>query len=121
MKFLTLVSLLQGWVWSLSHNNEGKVVSCGWDNMIYGWSFRESGEMTQDLSINCKTAVLCSTYVGDTVSVGSFDRKVKTFDVRAPNTRQAICFCAHLSKMGKGFLPISSSDHLKRSTACLDF
>jgi len=83
------IDVHKGWVWSLSHNTEGRVVSCGWDNMIYGWSFRESGEMSQDFSINCKCAVLCSTYVHDIVSVGSFDRKVKTFDVRAakPNTK----------------------------------
>ena len=83
-KCVTNVFLLQGWVWSLSTNLEDQVVSCGWDNMIFKWSFRES-EMVQDLRINCKTACLCSTYVGDIVSIGSFDRKVKTFDLRTPN------------------------------------
>ena len=84
LKCVTNMFLLQGWVWSLSTNLEDQVISCGWDNMIFKWSFRES-EMVQDLRINCKTACLCSTYVGDIVSIGSFDRKVKTFDLRTPN------------------------------------
>jgi len=80
------IDVHKGWVWSLSHNTAGKVVSCGWDNMIYAWSLRES-DMVQDQAINCKTAVLCSTFVDDIVSVGSFDRKVKTFDLRQPPKR----------------------------------
>jgi len=81
---LQKIDVHKGWVWSLSTNLEDQVISCGWDNMIFKWSFRES-EMVQDLRINCKTACLCSTYVGDIVSIGSFDRKVKTFDLRTPN------------------------------------
>ena len=88
------IDVHKGWVWSLSHNTAGKVVSCGWDNMIYAWSLRES-EMVQDLSINCKTAVLCSTFVDTIVSVGSFDRKVKTFDLRLPGGKPVELYGHH--------------------------
>ena len=50
--------------------------------MVYGWTFRES-EMILDFDINCRTALLCSTYVDNIVAVGSFDRRIKTFDLRA--------------------------------------
>jgi len=79
----------KGWVWSLSSNKDGKLVSCGWDNMLYHWSFRESA-MGVDFDVDCRGALLCSSYVDNVVSVGTYDRKIKTYDLRS-NTKSKPC------------------------------
>lgn len=76
----------KGWVWSLSKddNNSSTLVSCGWDNTAHIWKLTTS-EMVLDNSINCTTALLCSDIdsVSGTVIVGTFDKKVKMFDLRS--------------------------------------
>ena len=77
----------KGWVWSLSRDpvNPNSLVSCGWDNLAHKWTVTES-DMTLERSVNCKTALLCSDIHPDSslVIVGTFDKKVKWFDLRSP-------------------------------------
>ena len=76
----------KGWVWSLSSdaNNGSTVVSCGWDNTAHLWKLTNT-EMILENSINCTTALLCSDIhsASGTVVVGTFDKKVKMFDMRS--------------------------------------
>ena len=75
----------KGWVWSLSKDahNPSTLVSVGWDNKANMWKLTNA-EMILENSVNCTTALLCSdihSYSG-TVVVGTFDKKVKMFDLR---------------------------------------
>ena len=76
----------KGWVWSLcadARPNEPTVVSCGWDNKVHIWKLTNT-EMILENSINCTTALLCSDIhsASRTVVLGTFDKKVKMFDMR---------------------------------------
>lgn len=77
----------KGWVWSLSKDdqNSSTLVSCGWDNKANVWKLTNS-EMVLEKGINCTTALLCSNIhsATGTVVVGTFDKKVKMFDLRSP-------------------------------------
>ena len=77
----------KGWVWSLSKdaNNSSTLVSCGWDNTAHVWKLTNA-EMVQEKTIDCTTALLCSDIHSGTgtVVVGTFDKKVKMFDLRSP-------------------------------------
>ena len=77
----------KGWVWSLSKDdqNSSTVVSVGWDNKANVWKLTNA-EMVLENSINCSTALLCSNIhsASGTVVVGTFDKKVKMFDLRSP-------------------------------------
>ena len=76
----------KGWVWSLSKDasNASTLVSCGWDNIAHIWKLTNS-EMVLENSVNCTTALLCSDIHSSsgTVVVGTFDKKVKMFDLRS--------------------------------------
>lgn len=76
----------KGWVWSLSKDPENSqtLVSCGWDNTAHLWKLTNA-EMVLENSIDCTTALLCSDIHSSTgtVIVGTFDKKVKMFDLRS--------------------------------------
>ena len=76
----------KGWVWSLSHDAgySKTVISCGWDNTAHLWKLTNT-EMILENSVNCTTALLCSDIHSEsgTVVVGTFDKKVKMFDMRS--------------------------------------
>lgn len=76
----------KGWVWSLSKDpdNSQTLVSCGWDNTAHLWKLTNA-EMVLENSIDCTTALLCSDIhsATGTVIVGTFDKKVKMFDLRS--------------------------------------
>lgn len=79
----------KGWVWSLSVDAQdpfGHLVSCGWDNKAHVWQISPT-EMVLKATVNCRTALLCSDVHSATkvVTVGTFDKKVKSFDLRSPN------------------------------------
>jgi WD40 repeat protein len=76
----------KGWVWSLSKdaNCATTLVSCGWDSKANIWRLTNS-EMVLQASINCSTALLCSDIhsASGLVVVGTFDKRVKMFDLRS--------------------------------------
>ena len=76
-----------GWVWSLSKDDTdtSTLISCGWDNKAHIWRLTNS-EMVLENTVDCKTALLCSDIhsATGTVTVGTFDKMVKMFDLRIP-------------------------------------
>lgn len=74
---------LQGWVWSLSCNRDHKVASCGWDNMALVWDLRDDEGLRRLTGFDAKEAIVCSTFVEDLLTVGTFRGSTKVYDVRA--------------------------------------
>ena len=77
----------KGWVWSLCQDQSDSttLISCGWDNLAHVWRLTNS-EMVLENTVDCKTALLCSDIhsATGTAVVGTFDKKVKMFDLRSP-------------------------------------
>ena len=76
-----------GWVWSFSKDasDPSTLISVGWDNKAHVWRLKDA-EMVLENTVDCKTALLCSDIhsATGTVTVGTFDKKVKMFDLRVP-------------------------------------
>ena len=107
-----------GWVWSLSSNGTSRLISCGWDNMINVWDV-SNDTLNHESNINCGNAILTSSYLNDLVTVGTFDRRIKSYDLRSYNQSKPIeqyshhkkpVLSVHLPKRHENFLITASED-----------
>ena len=98
-------------MWHLSTNGNKEVISAGWDNKAILWDLGES-EMTIKRKVNCRAAALCSSFVKTEVAVGSFDRKVRTFDLKSAGEKPVEIYNHHRMPVLSVLMPKNHSHYL---------